>query len=551
MHVLLWAVFPTLYIAWSQVVINEVQPVPPTGEPEWVELFNPADTDVTLTNLYLYDRTARVLLSGVTVPARGFAILTRDTDDLKLSRRIPPIARLYQLSLPTLNNTTESIFIATRDTTVLDSVYYDMRWGVRGRTLERVDAKRPGYLRDNIAACIAPDSATCGYDNSVSIIERDIAVRSIVVEDGSVAWIELANRGRSAFSQLAVLLRLRRPSWQWWIELGTITFDYIPPASTSQQRIDLTKFPALVQLGYGQFLLQAIAQASDLRSWNDTAAALLFVPFPPGTVVFNEIMYDPSDGRSEYIELVNPTPDTLYLGGLLLGDANPPQSAIPGIVLPPGELVTFALDTAIWTAFPELRGSPCLVPIRSSWTLSNSGETLLIANPDGSVVDSVPYDPSWHFWGLKLSKGRSLEKLRPDLPSSDNRSWSSATADRGGTPCSPNSIIPRDSLRALLMASPNPFSPTSADPRLHQTMIRYRLPWQSARVTVRIFNANGIPIRELANGMYSGAEGVLLWDGRNSEGFAVGAGVYVVLLEATDALSSETVHERTVVVIGK
>lgn len=116
----------------AQVVINELQPVPPTGEPEWVELYNPSDTDVALANLYLYDRTSRASLSGVVVPARGFAILTRDTDDLKLLRRIPAIARLYQVALPTLNNTTESIFLATRDTVVLDSVYYDMRWGIRG-----------------------------------------------------------------------------------------------------------------------------------------------------------------------------------------------------------------------------------------------------------------------------------------------------------------------------------------------------------------------------------------------------------------------------------
>jgi hypothetical protein len=51
--------------------------------------------------------------------------------------------------------------------------------------------------------------------------------------------------------------------------------------------------------------------------------------------------------------------------------------------------------------------------------------------------------------------------------------------------------------------------------------------------------------------MYSGAEGALLWDGRNDAGFAVGAGAYVLLLEATSALSSETLHERAVIIIGK
>jgi flagellar hook assembly protein FlgD len=104
---------------------------------------------------------------------------------------------------------------------------------------------------------------------------------------------------------------------------------------------------------------------------------------------------------------------------------------------------------------------------------------------------------------------------------------------------------------ARLDASPNPFSPTSSDVRQQQTTITYRLPWQSARVTLRIFDPSGIPIRELANGQYSGAEGAFLWDGRNSEGFAVGAGAYVLLLEAVDAQSNQSLHERLLLVIGK
>jgi len=51
--------------------------------------------------------------------------------------------------------------------------------------------------------------------------------------------------------------------------------------------------------------------------------------------------------------------------------------------------------------------------------------------------------------------------------------------------------------------------------------------------------------------MYTGAEGALLWDGRNDAGFAVGAGAYVLLLEATDALSSVSLQEHLVLVIGK
>ncbi len=535
----------------AQVVINELQPVPPTGEPEWVELYNTSDTDVALTNLYIYDRTARASLASVVVPARGFAILTRDTDDLKLIRRLPPMARLYAVALPSLNNTTESIYLATRDTVVLDSVYYDMRWGVRGRTLERIDPYRPGYVRDNIGACIAPDSATCGYDNSLSLVERDVHLRTLRVDSARVATLELVNRGRTALAHVPVLLRIRRPTESRWLDLGRFIVEYIPPAATSSQSVLLSELPLYAQLRPGTFVLQAIAQANDLRSWNDTTSTTLFLPFAPGHIVINEVMYDPLDGSGEYIELVNLSTDTASVGGLLIGDAYPPQTALPPVLIPPGEYVAIALDTSVWATFPELRNNTRCIAIKPSWSLNNSGDLVVLANPDGSVVDTVRFAPSWHFWGIKKTKGRSLEKLEPRLPSNEQRSWSSSTAPRGGTPAAPNSILPQERPTTHLNASPNPFSPMSTHPHLQQTTITYRLPWQSARVTLRVFDAAGYAVRVLANGAYSGSEGAVLWDGRNDAGFAVGAGAYVLLLEASDALSNENLQEHLVVVIGK
>ncbi len=535
----------------AQVVINEMQPVPPTGEPEWVELFNRSDTVVDLSGFYIYDRTARASLSGVTIPPRGFAILTRDTDDLKLLRRIPPITRLYQISLPTLNNTTESLYLATRDTIVMDSVYYDMRWGIRGRTLERIDPWQPGYVRDNIGVCIAPDSATCGYDNSLSLVERDAQLRSVRVDSTLVIWLELVNRGRTAFENTTVHFRVRRLSTFVWIDLGQRKADYLPPSATSNISFQLSELTSYTVLRPGQYQLQAYIDANDDRAWNDTASTTFFLPFSPGSIRFNEIMFDPSDGSSEYVELVNLSTDTVELIGVHIGDQHPPQSTLPSVSLPPSDYAVVALDTSLWNQFPELRGDRRCIIIGATWTLNNGGDVLLLANPDGSVIDSVHYQPAWHFWGLRSTTGRALEKLQPSLPSNDATSWSSSTDPRGGTPAKPNSILATVEGSTRLSASPNPFSPSSTDARLQQTTITYRLPWQSARVTLRIFDAFGVPIRELANGNYSGAEGAFLWDGRNNAGYAVGAGAYILLLEASDALSNESIREHLVIVIGK
>lgn len=70
---------------------------------------------------------------------------------------------------------------------------------------------------------------------------------------------------------------------------------------------------------------------------------------------------------------------------------------------------------------------------------------------------------------------------------------------------------------------PNPFNPS--------TVIRYHIA-QSAHVTLRIFDLNGVALRTLAAGTQQAGAHEARWDGKNENGEAAAAGVYVYQLDA-------------------
>jgi len=165
----------------AQVVVNEVMPVPPAGEPEWVELFNTADSAVALEGWWIADLKSVVQLPALRLPPRGYAVLTRDTAALLEARAIPSEAVLVELRLPTLNNTTDAVVLRRPDSAVVDSLFYSMRWGKAGVSLERRLATEPAHASSNVQPSIAPTGATPGAVNSVTPVAADFAIVGVEV----------------------------------------------------------------------------------------------------------------------------------------------------------------------------------------------------------------------------------------------------------------------------------------------------------------------------------------------------------------------------------
>jgi hypothetical protein len=529
----------------AQVVVNEVMPVPPTGEPEWVELFNTADSAVALEGWWIADLKSMVQLPALRLPPRGYAVLTRDTAALLEARAIPPEAVLVELRLPTLNNTTDAVVLRRPDSAVVDSLFYSMRWGRAGVSLERRLATEPAHASSNVQPSIAPAGATPGAVNSVTPLPADFALAGVVVR-GLPPRLEITvrNTGEQLPQAASVTLWIAREG-QWQLRQQW----QLPVLFPGEQRTvgeELGSLFSAQEMGRRYRYRAAVTAAEDPRRWNDTSEGELFASAELLPVRINEILYEPHPGEPEFVELVNLHRDTVDLAGWTLEDASGRLVRIgEGIRIAPGQFAVIASDSTITTKHPQAKTN---LTTSKNLMLNNNGDLLLLRDPNGVVVDSLYYLPSWHDPFLSgATRGISLEKLNPALPSAAASSWSSCGAPEGATPGLPNSIAVPLSGGGEVQVAPAPF-------RLHAgqrayCLVQYHLPFRQALLTARVYSEQGELVRTLAHVTYTAAEGSLVWDGRTEQGEMVPPGAYILLLEARDRESGREYRSRSLIVV--
>ncbi len=532
----------------AQFVVNEVHAAPSAGEPEWIELYNVYNQTRVLRNALISDRSATRPLPDIRIPAHGYALLTRDTLALMESRSIPAGTVLVEIKLPSLNNTTDVVVLRNADSTVIDSVYYNTKWGTRGISLERIDPLAAAVSPDNMAASESPDSATAGAINSVVRLDRDARLLSVAVRDDSIV-VRVANNGRLALDGCTASL---------WLDAnadGLLQSKELF-ARTSGIRLDSgavhtwTVFTGSVKRGYEQSAA-IVDFSADERRYNDTLRRTLFFSYPAGTVAINELMFNPPSDASDYIELWNAGTDTVLLDGWCIHDRPTSTRAdtltIRGaVVLPPGAFLAVACDSSVFTQFPELAGSPFVYCGASPLNLNATGDMAVLRDPNGRAIDSVSYSNSWHLVPVSASGGISLEKLNPGLPSAHSDSWSTSGDSRGGTPAQRNSISIPLPAGGALDATPNPFSRSRND----LCMISWSLPFRQAHISAGVYDTHGLPQRSLLSVAFTSAEGFVVWNGENDEGSLLAPGAYIVVLEAVDIATGGVAAEKLIVVIA-
>jgi len=159
----------------------------------------------------------------------------------------------------------------------------------------------------------------------------------------------------------------------------------------------------------------------------------------PGDVVVNEIMYAPSPPTNEFIELYNRSGTAIALDELAFADANRAYEPVTttDTMLASGDYVVLVRSPEEFkTAFPSVA---FLAP--GDWAAyNNGGDTVFLRHtPSETVIDSVPYDPSWGG-----NDGRSLARIDPAGPSDMARNFATSVADAGATPGRQNSVFDPD-----------------------------------------------------------------------------------------------------------
>ncbi|MCR4417055.1 MAG: lamin tail domain-containing protein [Ignavibacteria bacterium] len=279
--------------------------------------------------------------------------------------------------------------------------------------------------------------------------------------------------------------------------------------------------------------------------------------YPAGSMIINEIMYEPLTGFAEYIEIYNASNDTINLAGWAIteGGGKSFNLVSKSFYLTPNEFFLLASDSSIFVLFPYLRETDFSQKVKiinaSDLSLSNSGDIILLKDLFGNTIDSVAYSPKWHNPEIEDTKGRSLERINTTLSSNDSKNWSTSVNKSGGTPLLPNSIFtPKLPSQSKIEISPNPFSPDN-DGFEDFTIISYQLPLQTSSIRIRIFDSVGRLVRTLVDNEPTSSVGSIVFDGLDDNKQPLRIGIYIVLLEALNQQNGVVESVKKPVVIAK
>ncbi len=424
----------------NDIVINEIMYNPANSEPEWIELYNRSNKIINLKNYSVADERdpVRVIESSILLKPGEFFVIADDSTISSLFN----LDFKYQISnLPSLNNSSDKIILLDSLNRIIDSLEYYSSWGGKGgKSLERINAGKSAIDSSNWKTSEDRLNGTPGKINSVTQKDFDIAVTEILFSpefplsnDDVNMSVKIMNIGRI---DAKINLKLYEDT----------NLDSLPDVLVST--LNGFSLPAgdsaVVSMNYvinnlrkvRKFYINAV-YPQDQDTSNNSVYFTIKPGYPERAIVINEIMYSPSAGETEWIELINISKDTLNLKGLMVSDLLPQPSkkiiTTEDLLIYPSEYFIIAHDSSFFNVHPEFEGK---IKFLNFGTLGNTEDGIVIYDFQGSLIDSVKYKSSW---GGK--NGYSLERFSFNLPSNDSTNWNSSLSKNKSTPGKENSII--------------------------------------------------------------------------------------------------------------
>jgi len=444
-------------LLFLQPVISEVLNDAPGSEStsgrrnEWIEIYNPGpDTiDLSLYGITDFDEPVDsiiawndstilkfhpgVIFGGTKLPPERFGVIldpdytdTTNTDNPQ-PYRIDPGTYIFTINDADIGNngyglansdpvaifelTNPSVYISTFG---INGVPYSS--GHDGISIERINLSGPDSL-SNWAKSQAPEGSTPGRYNSVSpgfdiIISKVYSKPSFIKTNQTFRiYFALKNSGTLDYSgnisgYLEISNRLN-------FQLDTT----IPAGDSVLYNIETqenTKGIFTINLKINPLLNEKDTTNNYFTDKIIIDTHILYI---------TEIFYY---GSPEWIEIKNPSKDSLFIENLILKDETGNEALINNVKIPGDTYAVFVSDTS---QFYSIYGKiPFTYELNNFPSLNNDGDVILITNNLSQRIDSVPYTSEWGGdYGISLERysfGSSWLK----------ENWGSSQDPNGATP---------------------------------------------------------------------------------------------------------------------
>lgn len=522
------------------VVINELMadPSPPAGLPEveYIELFNTSTHAISTAEWKLrINGTVKQLQQAVIAPG-GYLLLCSSGAAGSLQPYAPVCA---VPGFQGLLNKGALVEIIAGDGTLMDVIAYSDSWYADllkesgGWSLERIDPCRHCYQKENWKASVHPDGGTPGRENSIYADNADS-------EPPLVKWAVAVsqNQAEVAFSEPPDSILVMSAGN--YLIPGTgnpVSVRRLTPEKVLLQFKDEFVTDRIYILQLDNLMDECgnyMAPVSFELQWNTVL---------PGDLLINELLFDPYPGGEDYVEIYNNSSKIIDLSRLVLAGRNSSAElkqicALTGerrVLLPEGYLV-MTRDTLAVFPFYDIRCSSCFLQMNQFPACNNDEGYVVLLNEDLVVIDELKYSSRMHSPFIANPEGMSLERISFALPAGATGNWHSASTEAGyGTPGYENSqkeVI--DVSRPRVNFEPESFSPNH-DGFNDEFMISCITEKPGFVANIKIFDASGRFLMNLASNALLGSSGTFRWNGKDSTGSRLHPGVYVVFVEIFNA----------------
>lgn len=539
-----------------QVVINELFP-DPTGTPylpekEYVELYNTTNEVLSLRFYRWSDQSTSTLLPDATIFPNEYIILCANAD----VSLFEPFGKTIGLSSwPSLNNSGDVMTLRDNAGNLIHQTAYNNNWyndqakqRQGGWSIEMIDPRNPCGEETNWRASISSNRGTPGQPNSVAASNLDAKGPELIAAFAVSADTALL-RFNETLDSLSIYNAIYNIS-------GGVSATVIGQRSSKEVLLKLN--PALQP---STTYVVAVSQINDcVGNTLNTGGTFLILPEQgePGDIIINEVLFNPRNGGSDFVEIYNRSNKDIDLRNWKL--ANIAKDTIGNTktiledyyVLRPGNYVLLTKDTANIKKEYPLSEIKVFIQMATLPSFNNSSGNVLLISNKNEISDQFDYTEKMHFPLLNSKKGVSLERLDFYRPTDDATNWQSAAESVGfATPGYKNSqYLPSDFSGGEITIDPSVFSPDN-DGWQDILNINYKFDQAGYIGNMNIYDSNGRLVKQLMKSELLGSSGTISWDGINEDNNRATVGIYIIYFEVFDLNGKVLKFKKTCVLAAK
>jgi hypothetical protein len=531
--------FTPVWAARGDVIITEIMadPVPPVSLPEkeYIEIINTTDYSLNLKNFSLSGDGQKAFFPDWKIDPGEYNIVCPADNAPEFSIYGKTIGLK---SFPVLTDGGKMLVLADSLGEMIHGLKYSTDWYGNnlkkegGWSLEMIDTRFPFFTEGNWEASSSGKGGTPGFRNSVSRNNPDLScygIRNLFPSDSITI--------RMTFSETISGLAGNT---------GALFADGISFLSVSANDPLLTEFviittnPMIRGEVYKLYVYEEIGDFAGNQMDHSSFSFGLPESAGRGSLVFNEILFNPYPEESDYIEFYNTSDKVLDASRIFVASINSETGDTSELYelsdehrcIVPGSFYVATTDKNLLLC-RYLNSEPdAIFEISQLPSMPDDKGHLILLNRNLEVIDEIIYTDEMHFPLLANDEGISLEKVRPGVSSVLPENWHSASENVGwGTPGKENSVaspVSQDDERIVF--SSEIISPDN-DGNEDVLVIDINPEGMGNVISVTIFDETGNYMTKLAESFFAGTQATLVWDATDDNGSIVARGIYIILIE--------------------